>query len=129
MNYLFLLGWSWVCSVPALAEADRDRAMVGGLARPASEAEITVVATGNRRRIDQTGQSISVIGADELASVQGPDLTRSLARLPGVTFSRNGGLGNFTALRVRGAAAEQLLVMVDSVRVAYAATPWCGYAL
>ncbi|MBW8784759.1 MAG: TonB-dependent receptor [Novosphingobium sp.] len=93
----------------------------------ASGSTITVVATGSDLRVDQAGQSISVMGADELASIQGPDLSRALERLPGVTLTRNGGLGSFTGVRVRGAAAEQLLVLVDGVRVADVAAPGGGY--
>ena len=75
------------------------------------------------------------IGADddmekrrkEIADAQGPDLTRVLERLPGVTLSRNGGIGGFTGLRVRGADAEQVLVLVDGVRVVDVASPGDGF--
>ncbi|MGH6787220.1 MAG: TonB-dependent receptor plug domain-containing protein [Novosphingobium sp.] len=91
------------------------------------EVGIVVVATGARQPLAQTGQSISVADDREIASVQGPDLTRTLARLPGVTLSRNGGVGSFTGLRIRGADAEQLLVLVDGVRVADPAAPGGGF--
>src|SRR5688572_5016742 len=88
---------------------------------------ITVVATGSARPIDDSGQSLSVITADEIDAIQGPDLTRALERAPGVTLSRNGGLGSFTGVRVRGSASEQVLVLVDGVRVADAAAPGGGF--
>jgi vitamin B12 transporter len=69
------------------------------------------------------------MGAEELASIQGADLTRALERLPGVSFSRNGGLGGQTGLNVRGANADQLLVIVDGVRIADYASPGGGYDL
>jgi vitamin B12 transporter len=59
--------------------------------------------------------------------VQGPDLSRLLERAPGVSLSRNGGPGNFTAVRVRGAEGEQLLVLIDGVRVADPASPGGGF--
>ena len=90
-------------------------------AAPVAHAEeaplITVVATGFSQPVDASGQAISVITADEIAAIQGPDITRVLERLPGVVYSRNGGPGGFTGLRVRGAEAEQLLVLVDGVRM------------
>ena len=89
--------------------------------------EITVVATGLRDTIEDVGQSVSIVGLDEIEAVQGPDLTRVLERLPGVTFTRNGGPGGFTGLRVRGANAEQVLMLVDGVRVADVAAPGGGY--
>ena len=120
MKYLFLLGCSLAASVPAMAQDI--------VAAPSiRDDQITVIATGSRQPVDQSGQSISVIGAGEIASVQGPDLTRVLERLPGITFSRNGGLGGFTGVRVRGAEAEQLLVLVDGVRVADVAAPGSGF--
>lgn len=128
MKYLFLLGCSLLVAVPAVAqEAAED--VVYSVANLIPDEEIVVTATGSRERINQSGQSIGVIGAEELASIQGPDLTRVLERLPGVSFSRNGGLGGQTGLNVRGANADQLLVMVDGVRIADYASPGGGYDL
>lgn len=123
MKYLFLLGCSLAVAMPAMAQDD---VLIADSIR---DELITVVATGQPDRIDDSGQSISVIGFDEIKSIQGPDLTRVLERLPGVTLSRNGGPGNFTGMRVRGADAEQLLVLVDGVRIADAAAPAGGFDL
>ncbi|GGC26351.1 TonB-dependent receptor [Novosphingobium marinum] len=114
MKYLAILSTSLVVAQPALAQG-------------ASENEITVVAAGLPQQVDRTGQSISIVGAEEIEAVQGPDLSRVLERLPGVTLTRNGGLGGFTGLRVRGANAEQVLVLVDGIRVADVAAPGGGY--
>jgi vitamin B12 transporter len=88
---------------------------------------VTVVGTGSAAPLDRSGQSIAVVTHDEIAAVQGPDLTRVLTRLPGVTFSRNGGLGAQTGLNVRGGNADQLLVLIDGVRIADYASPGGGY--
>ena len=127
MKYLFLLGCSLCAAVPAMAQDEEGPDIVMG--HPLRDDLITVTATGNRLAIAETGQSISIVDADEIASVQGPDLTRVLERLPGVTLTRNGGLGNFTGMRVRGADAEQLLVLIDGVRMADVAAPGGGYDL
>jgi vitamin B12 transporter len=91
------------------------------------ETEITVTATGRAADVDQTGEPVTVIGREEIDAVQGADLTRVLARVPGVSFSRNGAPGSFTGVRVRGAEAEQLLVLIDGVRVADPAAPGGGF--
>ena len=91
--------------------------------------EITVTATGSRSLVEQTGQSISMLTADDLAGVQGPDLTRALERLPGVSLARSGGLGSQTSLFVRGANSEQLLVTIDGIRVEDTAAPSGGFDL
>ena len=124
MKYVFLLGCSFLVSVPALGQV-----IAGTDDRAARGRDITVVATGAEMQLSDTGQSISIIDAAEIAAIQGPDITRVLERLPGVTFTRNGGLGSFTGVRVRGADAEQLLVLVDGVRVGDVASPGGGYDL
>lgn len=122
LNYLALSGA--ILSSSALAQ--------DGAGPPAAEesrrdTDITVVASGSRQRVDQTGQSIAVIGTQEIERIGGADITRVLDRVPGVTTTRNGGLGGFTGIRVRGAEADQLLVLVDGVRVADTAAPAGGF--
>ena len=101
------------------------------LAQPASaqvaETGITVTATGTRSEVEDTGQPVTVIGQEEIEAVQGADVARVLRRAPGVTITRNGPPGAFTGIRLRGATAEQLLVLVDGVRVADAAAPGGGF--
>ncbi len=105
-------------------------AFVGAVAQDketSTASQITVTASGTPEPLDDTGQPVTLIGRDEIDAVQGPDLTRVLAQAPGVSFSRNGAPGSFTGLRVRGAEAEQLLVLVDGVRVADPAAPGGGF--
>src|SRR3990167_6794265 len=107
-KFLFLLGSA--CLASPLAAQDDDTG-------------ITVTATGARGNVTDTGQSVTVIGEDEIDAVQGADIPRVLRRAPGVTITRNGPPGSFTGGRVRGAAAERLLVLVAGVRVADTAAP------
>lgn len=121
-KYLLLLT-SVLAASPALAQEDE----VYSVANRQPATAITVVATGSKTLIADTGQSVSVIDHSEIQAVQGPDLTRVLERLPGVTFSRNGDLGAFTGVRVRGADAEQVLVLLDGVRINDPGAPGGGY--
>lgn len=93
------------------------------------DTQITVTATGLRENIGNTGQSVTLIAQDEIERVQGADITRVLQRAPAVSFTRNGPLGSFTGVSVRGAASEQLLVLIDGVRVADQASPSGGFDL
>lgn len=93
----------------------------------AADTRITVVATGLAQPVDQSGQAISVVGVDEIVSVQGPDITRVLSRLPGVEIARNGGLGSLTSVFIRGAESAQTLVLVDGARVADVSSPASGF--
>lgn len=94
---------------------------------PGDQPPITVTATGLVTDIHNTGQSVTVIHQWEIESVQGADIARVLSRAPAVTLIRNGPLGSFTGVSVRGAASEQLLVLIDGVRVADQASPSSGF--
>lgn len=113
-----ILFFLFLSAVPAAA---------AGAGPEPEEAVITVVASGVESTLAQTGQQVTVIDAAEVAAVQGADLARVLQRVPGLTLSRNGGVGGFTGVRLRGAEAEQLLVLVDGVRQADAASPANGF--
>lgn len=134
-KYLFLLSFAF--SSPALAQVEQGRPILGAGCsedgaciaigfRPALDV-LTVLASGQWQLIDQTGQAISVIGESEIEALQGPDLTRALSRLPGVSLTRNGDLGGFTGVSVRGSATQQVLVLVDGVRVNDVSSPAGGF--
>jgi len=101
--------------------------VIGSSASAQDAGQITVTATGTPLAVDDSGQPVTVIGGEEIDAVQGADLTRVLARAPGVSVSRNGAPGSFTGVRVRGAEAEQLLVLIDGVRVADPSAPGGGF--
>ncbi|ABC63684.1 TonB-dependent receptor [Erythrobacter litoralis HTCC2594] len=92
-----------------------------------SDAPRTITVTGTPIETEDTGQPVTIITREEIEQVQGPDLARILRRAPGVTISRNGGVGGFTGVRVRGAEAEQLLVLIDGVRVNDPSSPAGGF--
>lgn len=92
-----------------------------------AEAPITVTATGLATDAANTGQSVTLIELDEIERVQGADIARVLTRAPAINVIRNGPLGSFTGVSVRGAASEQLLVLIDGVRVADQASPSGGF--
>ncbi len=88
---------------------------------------ITIVATGKNDRVAAQGQSVTVIGDEELSRVQAADILPVLERAPGVTVSRNGPIGGFSAVRIRGSEAEQVLVLIDGVRVNDPSSPGGGF--
>ncbi|WP_230280813.1 TonB-dependent siderophore receptor [Croceicoccus sp. Ery15] len=117
-------------STPAIASAAIASAAIAGAAisaPAAAEEAITVTATGLETSLDDTGQPVTIIELPEIQAIQGPDLARVLQRLPGVTISRNGPAGSFTGVRVRGAGAEQLLVLIDGVKVGDMGAPGGGF--
>ncbi len=78
---------------------------------------IVVTATGTSLNKEQTGQAITVIDRDLIESRQTTSVADLLSTTPGITVTRNGGPGQPTALRIRGAEDSQTLVLIDGVRV------------
>lgn len=129
MSKFLLLLTAVLLSAP-LAAQDEEASEDFGLVDPVAtvpDTAIVVVATGLPSADAAEPFPISMIGDRELRQVQGPDLTRALRRLPGVTLTRNGGLGGFTGVRVRGGGAEQLLVLIDGVKVNDVSSPGGGF--
>lgn len=90
------------------------------LAAPAAAqdaSDIVVTATGVAQPADQAGQAVTVITRDDLDRRQTLSIADYLATTPGVVVSRSGPIGSQTSVRIRGAEAEQTLVLIDGVRV------------
>ncbi len=85
---------------------------------------IIVTAEGWANEAAETGLPVTVLPVDPAAT---GDIVQVLQSAPGVALSRNGGNGGFTGLRLRGSEAEQVLVLVDGVRVADPAAPANGF--
>ncbi len=74
----------------------------------------------------RSGSSVTVLTQADLDRLQSPLLVDVLRLQPGITFSRNGGAGAFTAIRLRGAEGEQTTLVIDGVKVADTASPGGG---
>jgi vitamin B12 transporter len=85
--------------------------------------EVIVTAVRAPERADRVGQQITVVTAEELRALQTPVLTDVLSRTPGVSFSRNGGVGTATSIYIRGAETGQTLVLIDGIRLNDPTTP------
>jgi len=83
------------------------------------EREAGIVVTANRApvRIDQVGQSITILDRGAIEASQAMGVTELLAQTPGVQFSRNGGPGTSTSVYLRGAETGQTVVFYDGVRL------------
>jgi outer membrane receptor protein involved in Fe transport len=60
--------------------------------------------------------SVSVISAAELRAEQVETVADALRSVPGLTVSRNGGLGSVTSLFPRGGESDYTLVMIDGIK-------------
>jgi vitamin B12 transporter len=102
---LLLAAWpAVVCVVPAHAADD-----------PPLEA-VVVTASRIPQPLDRVGSSVTVIDREQIDRRQSVFATDLLQDVPGVALSRAGGTGSQTQIRVRGAEANQVLVLIDGIR-------------
>lgn len=88
-----------------------------------------IVVEGSRlgQLAAETGSSVSILDAAELEALGFNFTADALAAVPGVTVTQNGAFGGLANVRIRGAASEQTLVLVDGVPVNDPSTPGGGY--
>ena len=65
----------------------------------------------------EIGRSYTVIDGDQIALSGTPYVADVLRQVPGFAVSRTGAFGNKTQIRVRGAEANHVLVLIDGVPV------------
>lgn len=68
-------------------------------------------------RADTLGTSLSVVTRDEIVASQTRAGADALRSLPGVSVSQQGGAGNVSVVRMRGAESNHTLVLIDGVEV------------
>ncbi len=84
--------------------------------------EIMVVTPRIEQPLSQSLASTTVISAEDIRNSQAPDLPTILRNVAGVEFSQTGGIGKSASLFLRGTNSNQVLVLVDGVRVNSATT-------
>ena len=93
-------------------------------AQPKSAALDPVVVTAARapQSLNELTADVTVIGADEIARSGAESLAQLLQRQPGVEISMNGGRASVTSAFIRGANANQTLVLIDGMRISSSTT-------
>ncbi|MGP3695947.1 TonB-dependent receptor plug domain-containing protein [Rhodobacter sp. NSM] len=80
--------------------------------------EIVVSPSLVATEASRTGASVDVVTAEDLQATGEILVSDVLARLPGVSYTRNGGLGTSTALRIRGLGPAYQTVRINGIDVA-----------
>ncbi|WP_334153262.1 TonB-dependent receptor domain-containing protein [Tepidimonas sp.] len=78
---------------------------------------VVVNATRSQQPITDVIADVTVIDRDAIERSGATALADVLARLPGVTFSRNGGSATTTSVYLRGAESRFTAVFIDGVRI------------
>ncbi len=66
---------------------------------------------------EKVGTSVSVVTGAQLRAQQVRHAADALRSLPGVSVSQQGSFGSLTQVRIRGAEANQTLVLIDGIEV------------
>lgn len=77
--------------------------------------DVVVSASLLETPAQQVGSAVTVIDAEHLKNRQVRTVGDALRGVPGVTFSRSGGPGTTSQIRIRGAEANHTLVLIDGV--------------
>jgi len=73
--------------------------------------------------IARIGTDLSVIEQAKIKETQAVSVVDILRDVRGISFSRNGGIGATTAVRIRGAEGDQTALLIDGVRLSDPSTP------
>jgi vitamin B12 transporter len=79
--------------------------------------EIVVTASRSAQKLSDSLADVSVLTREDIEASGAPDLPTLLQGWPGVEVSQNGGFGQTSALRLRGAESDHTLVLVDGLRL------------
>lgn len=96
-------------------------------AEDSSSDTIIVTASRGETPLSQVGQSVTVITAEDIATRQSAAVVDLLRTVPGVTFTRNGGLGTSTSVNIRGADSDQTVALIDGVKLNDPSSPGSGF--
>ncbi|HSD09790.1 MAG TPA: TonB-dependent receptor, partial [Candidatus Binatia bacterium] len=110
-----LIVWAMLVAACWLASAEADEE-----AKPVAEIEmdtLVVSATRSPGRVAETAPAITVVTGEELERKQVPTVADALREMPGLTVNESGSQGSVVSVLIRGADADQVLVLIDGVRV------------
>ncbi len=112
---------SLLAAAPAFAieTVDQQAAAPDVAGRAGATAVEDVVVTANRsaQPIERVGASVTVLTQAAIEARQTPAVVELLAQTPGVSFTRNGGVGTSTGVNIRGAESQHTVVLIDGVKL------------
>jgi vitamin B12 transporter len=79
--------------------------------------EVVVTATRTEKPLFELASSVSVIDSAEIANSNSNSVFSLLKNEAGLSFTRQGGDGTLSNIYIRGANADQVLVLIDGVEV------------
>jgi len=120
-SILALLAATSALTVPHLALA------ADAIDAPEAVDQIVITAGRADDKRSEVPISMTVITAETLRQRQAVVVSDILSRTPGVTVTRNGGVGGTTQVRIRGAESDQTAVLIDGVKLSDPSSTGGGY--
>ncbi len=116
-------------SASAICASLSAAAMAQDTLAEANQREPVIVVTANRtaQPLDKVGQSITVIDFAEIERRQTQAVADILRTVPGVSITRNGGVGTSTSVFIRGAESDQTVALVDGIKLNDPSSPGGGF--
>jgi len=96
-------------SLPAFPAIAEDVAML--------TPEVVVSATRMETTTDKVGSSVTVVTGEEMERRGKISLIDALSDVPGLSFTRTGGVGATTQVKLRGGTSGQTQVLIDGVQL------------
>ncbi len=90
---------------------------VAGLEGSTAVAELIVTATRSPQAADRIGASVTVLSTADIEAAQSPDVIELLNDVPGVSYTRNGGVGAVSGVNIRGAESSHTVLLIDGVKM------------
>ena len=112
---------SLLAAAPAFAAEVTDQQAaapdVAGRAGATAVADVIVTANRSAQPIERVGASVTVLTQAAIEARQTPAVAELLAQTPGVSYTRNGGVGTSTSVNIRGAESQHTVVLIDGVKL------------
>ena len=113
-SILALLATTSALALPHLTQA----ADVADAIAATNEVDQVVVTAGRADdKLSEVPVAMTIITAETLRQRQVVVVSDILSRTPGVSVTRNGGVGGSTQVRIRGAESDQTAVLIDGVKL------------
>lgn len=105
-----------LCAVPD-ARAQGDAVAIAQVAPPVALREVVVTATRDAQPLEKIARPVQVIGRAEIERAGAQTLAELLGAQGLADITANGGRGQPSAVRIRGAESRHTLLLVDGLRV------------
>lgn len=125
MKTRFLLLPCLFVAAPSLAQSAQSSTGLERVAR--ADDEIVVTANREARPADTVGQAVTVLDLATIERRQAAVVSDLLRQTPGVTVTRNGGIGTTTSVTIRGADSDQTVALIDGVKLNDPSSPGGGF--